>query len=60
MIISNLTTPAGIAIDWISLKLYWTDINSINVASLNGSNHSVLIEGDMQSPRDIVVHPMNG
>lgn len=56
--VSNITTPAGIAVDWLSSKLYWTDKSSINVADLNGSNHSTLIQGDMQSPRDIVVHPM--
>lgn len=61
MIVGNITTSAGITVDWISSKLYWTQYDSnsssINVAELDGSNCSVLIQGDMNRPKDIVVHP---
>lgn len=62
MLINDITSPAGIAVDWLSSKLYWThydDANSsIGVAELDGSNCSTLIQGNIESPKDIVVHPI--
>ena len=61
MIISNLTSPTGISVDWVSHKLYWTNVqqadDTIEVAELDGSDHFVLIDG-LENPSDIVVHPM--
>ena len=61
VIVRNVTTSTGIAVDWLASKIYWTQYNttsfSINVAELDGSNCTVLIQGDMEQPQDIVVHP---
>ena len=56
---SNLTTPAGITVDWLAHKLYWTEKanDSIKVGYLDGMNYQTLIQGGMKTPRDIVVHP---
>ena len=52
---------AGIAVDWISDKLYWTDESKkvIEVSKLDGSNRTVLFSKDIDHPRPIVVDPFN-
>lgn len=66
MIIRNLVTSSGIAVDWLASKIYWTQFSdagfSINVAELDGSNVTVLIQEDdkEERPMDIVVHPFKG
>lgn len=62
----NLHTPAGVSIDWVARKLYWTDdltidrYDRIEVSELDGSNRSIVVIGGMERPRDIVVHPLQG
>ena len=52
--------PVGIAYDWVSDRLYWTDeINSrIISARQNGSEKLVIAASGR--PRAIVVHPCKG
>ena len=52
----------GIAYDYATDKIYWTDSthNLIEVAQSDGSNRKVLIRGDMEQPRGIVVHGTQG
>ena len=61
LFISGLGSPEGIAIDWISRNMYWTDSvsDSINVAGLDGSNRKVLFN-DIKNPRGIAVDPVAG
>ena len=53
--------PEGLAIDWISRNIYWTqnsgDEDSIQVARLDSRNSKTLIKDGLVDPRGIVVHP---
>lgn len=59
---SRLIVPAGIAVDWVGRKLYWTDaeLDVIEVSNLNGSMRTVLVWKGMDQPRDIIVDPETG
>ena len=68
LISENLHKPAGIAVDWITRKLYWTEAAPetarIEVANLNGTDRAIVVltsqENPIDKPRDIVVHPEAG
>ena len=49
----------GLAVDWLSQNIYWTDDlkNHIAVSRYDGSHFKVLIETDVQSPKSIAVDP---
>uniref|UniRef100_A0AAY4CH57 EGF-like domain-containing protein n=1 Tax=Denticeps clupeoides TaxID=299321 RepID=A0AAY4CH57_9TELE len=59
---TNLESPAGLAIDWVTHKLYWTDAGTdrIEVSNADGSMRTVLIWENLDRPRDIVVDPIGG
>ena len=51
---------AGIAVDWINNKLYWTDVQTrwIGVMDLNTRYYKMLLATESDaSPREIVVDP---
>lgn len=52
-------SPVGLAFDWITNKLYWTDVGTarIEVANTNGTMRTLLIWENLDKPRDIVVDP---
>lgn len=58
----GLATPEGLAVDWITGKLYWIDSNldQIEVAKLNGDMRTTLIAGSMEHPRAIALDPGQG
>ena len=58
----GLATPEGIAVDWIADRIYFVDadLDHIEVADLDGRDRSVLIAGDVDSPRAIAVDPRFG
>ena len=66
-ILSNrMEFPEGIAVDWVSRNVYWTDSGkkTIEVARLddrrsraNKFPRIVLFEEQIQNPRGIAVHP---
>lgn len=55
-------STGGLAIDWIHDKLYWTDSGTsrIEVANLDGTHRKVLLWQNMEKPRAIALHPMEG
>lgn len=55
-------SPAGLALDWVTNKIYWTDQGTkrIEVASTNGKQRALLIWQRLEKPRDIVVNPIDG
>ncbi|KTG33418.1 hypothetical protein cypCar_00008936, partial [Cyprinus carpio] len=59
---TSLESPAGLAIDWLTHKLYWTDAGTdrIEVSNTDGSMRTVLIWENLDRPRDIVVDPIGG
>lgn len=62
LITQGLGEVAGIAVEWESGLLYWTDFihERIEVAKLDGSHRKTLIWKDLDNPRAIVVDPRNG
>ena len=60
LIDKNISTPDGLAVDWIHQNLYWTDTgnNRIEVVSLkNPEWRRAVIKEDLDEPRAIVVDP---
>ncbi|CAH3015891.1 unnamed protein product [Porites evermanni] len=59
---SSVPFPEGLAVDWISGKLYWTDAkrDAIYVGDLRNGRKMTIIEGKIDSPKAIVVSPSNG
>lgn len=58
----GVTTPEGIAVDWLSRNIYWTDMgrNRIEVAKLNGNHRRTVLWLDLYSPKSIALHPPKG
>ena len=58
----NLGEIYGLAVEWESEKIYFTDFifERIEVANLNGSFRKTLITGNLYSPRGIAVDPKSG
>ncbi|XP_064475155.1 prolow-density lipoprotein receptor-related protein 1-like [Ornithodoros turicata] len=61
-VVRGLESVEGLAIDWVAGNIYWVDgsYDVIEVARLNGSQRYVLISGNLDKPRSIVVHPYHG
>jgi len=56
----DISTPDGLAVDWVHKNLYWTDTgnNRIEVVSLKNTEwRQTLIKDGMDEPRAIVVDP---
>lgn len=57
----NIQSPEGLAIDWISRRIYWTDSgkDTIEVASLEDpTKRAVLVNKGLINPRGIAVDPV--
>ncbi|KAF7637960.1 EGF-like domain-containing protein [Meloidogyne graminicola] len=62
-ITDDVTTPDGLAIDWVHGLIFWTDTgtDTINVYDLNTKKRTVIISGDsLDEPRAIAVDPSAG
>ncbi|XP_017772684.1 PREDICTED: low-density lipoprotein receptor-related protein 6 [Nicrophorus vespilloides] len=59
---TGILSPDGLACDWFTNKLYWTDsdTNRIEVASIDKKYRKVLFWTDMDQPRAIALDPMQG
>jgi low-density lipoprotein receptor-related protein 4 len=62
IISTNLSTPTGLAVDWIANNIYWTDTTRkvIEVSRLDGSCRKVLIYDKVEDPRALTVFPKKG
>ena len=62
VISTGLTSPDGLATDWLGRKLYWTDseTNRIEVSNLDGSHRKVLFWENIDQPRAIALDPLEG
>ena len=61
----GLQGPEGIAVDWVTRKLYWTENigeekSKIEVANFDGSYRKALVWTDVDKPRAIAVDPLSG
>lgn len=59
-ITKDILSPEGVAVDWISRRLYWTDSSkdTIEVASLEDPNlRAVIVSKYLVNPRGIAVDP---
>ncbi|XP_013411103.1 prolow-density lipoprotein receptor-related protein 1 [Lingula anatina] len=58
----GLATAEGLAVDWIGENIYWVESNldQIEVATLEGKHRSTLVAGKMESPRAIALDPSVG
>lgn len=58
--LSFSANATGLAYDWITDKLYWTDegVKRIEAATVDGRLRTVLIWDQLDKPRDIVVDPL--
>lgn len=58
----GLGSPEGIAVDWVSRLVFWTDsvLKRLEVASLDGSLRKILLDKNIQNPRGIAVNPELG
>ena len=62
-IISNaLPSAEGLAVDWIAERIYFVDSSRdhIEAADFDGNHRSILVAGDMDSPRALAVDPRYG
>ncbi|XP_046394159.1 low-density lipoprotein receptor-related protein 6 [Ischnura elegans] len=61
VVTSGLISPDGLACDWFTQKLYWTDgeANRIEVVTLTGKYRKVLFWEDIDQPRAIALAPMD-
>ncbi|CAH0560459.1 unnamed protein product [Brassicogethes aeneus] len=59
---ANLTSPDGIAVDWIANNIYFTNTGNkvIEVVRLDGSHRKTIIKKGLNDPRSIAVFPRRG
>jgi len=62
IIISNIGVCDGLAVEWRTSQLYWTDTthDTISVSDLAGNNQRSLLSLGLDEPRDIALDPNNG
>lgn len=56
----DIMSPEGVAVDWISRRIYWTDSekDTVEVASLDDAKQrAVVVRKDLVNPRGIAVDP---
>lgn len=61
-IITGIGVCDGLAVDWKSLQLYWTDTtyDTISVSDLYGNNQRTIISSGLDAPRAIATDPDSG
>ena len=61
-IITGIGVCDGLAVEWRTSQLYWTDTtyDKISVSDLNGNNQRSLISSQLKEPRAIALDPDSG
>ena len=56
---SGLDLVEGLAVDWVANNLYWVDsrLKTIEVSTINGKNHIILLSQNISQPRGICLDP---
>ncbi|OWF46375.1 Low-density lipoprotein receptor-related protein 8 [Mizuhopecten yessoensis] len=62
VIVSDIKTPEGIAVDWLYNHVYWVNsaADQIEVATYDGKMRRILVTEGLDAPRAIVVDPLHG
>ena len=62
IITDNLGVVDGLAIEWESNLIYWTDYSykRVEVATIQGKHRKVLIQGGLGNPRGLALYPKKG
>ena len=62
LIDKNISTPDGLAVDWVHGLLFWTDtgLDTISVYDFNSKKKKVLFNTGLEEPRAIAVDPSAG
>lgn len=62
VISSGLDLVEGLAVDWVARNLYWVDsrLKTIEVSTLDGKNHIVLLKENISQPRGLSLDPREG
>ena len=60
-VITNIGVCDGLAVQWRTSQLYWTDTtyNRISVSDLDGNNQLTLISSALEEPSAIALDPDN-
>ncbi|XP_022093384.1 sushi, von Willebrand factor type A, EGF and pentraxin domain-containing protein 1-like isoform X2 [Acanthaster planci] len=58
LVIGGVGSAEGIAVDWLSQNLYWTDsvLDHISVSRYDGSNRRILVKDNVLKARSIAIH----
>lgn len=59
-ILKNNINPEGVAYDWTSKKIYWTDSANRSIYAMNLDGSSLVMIVRVERPRAIVLHPCEG
>ena len=59
---NNVGVCDGLAVEWKSSQLYWTDTtnDTISVSDFEGNNTRIIISASLEEPRGIVLDPEQG
>lgn len=57
LIFSDLDSPEGIAVDWASKNVYYTDsqLDVIGVTTMDGNYHTPLVKEGLVNPRALAI-----
>lgn len=60
--VTDVSSSEGLAIDWVSRNIFWTDSNkeTVEVANLDTQKRKVLVSEGLVNPRGIAAHPYRG